>query len=111
MYPCNDKMQKLSILLPLWSACIYIRYLAQLARHQSRDILKSRNKCEGAVLGNQDGWYLTMFLSRRKKKNLVDFIMRFPYCIYISNQKSEKSSDLSTLGGVLDKYFINPICK
>ena len=43
-------MQKLSIVLPLWSACI----LAQLALGQSRDILKSRNKCEGAVLGNQD---------------------------------------------------------
>ena len=69
-YPCNDKMQKLSILLPLWSACTYIRYLAQLARHQSRDILKSRNKCEGVsvVVGVRESrlWYLTMFPSRKE---------------------------------------------
>ena len=56
-YPCNDKMQKLSILLPLWSAYIYIRYLWRVIN--LADILKSRNKCEGVVLGNQDGGYLT----------------------------------------------------
>ena len=52
MYPCNAEV--VNSIAILWSACIYIRYLAQLARGQSRDILKSRNKCEDAVLGNQD---------------------------------------------------------
>ena len=55
----------------------------------SCDILKSRNKCKGAVLGNQDGGYLTMFLSR-----IFFFFSLFYYVIYllyISNEKSEKS--------------------
>ena len=86
-------MQKLSIVFPLWSACIYIRYLAQLARGQSRDILKSRNKCEGAVLGNQDIWLCSSH--EKKQPFLVDvYYVIFPI---VSNEKSEKSSDLQYL--------------